>query len=98
MTKTPAYVIGMLLSFLCVSGVYYWEYRYYFAEGEPGINEFLIGSALIIIYTWPVWLGFPALVILFRTSFQLTHILLASMPAVIIVLPTLARSLGGAIN
>lgn len=82
---------------MCI-GRLLWEHGYYFAGGQPGNNEFLIGGALIIIYTWPVWLGFPALVILFRTSFQLTHILLASMPVVIIVLPTLARSLGGAIN
>lgn len=40
MTKTPAYVIGMLLSFLCVSGVYYGSMAIILQEASRVIMSF----------------------------------------------------------
>jgi len=97
MIKSLAYTIGMALSLLCVLGVYYWEYRYVSALGHPGANELLEGGAFTIIFTWPVWLGFPVLSVIFRKALQRGQVAVAWLPALAIISPTLIRGLGSAI-
>ena len=97
MTKPVAYTIGMVLSVLCVIGVYYWEFRYLSALGQPGASELLEGGALTIIFTWPVWLGFPVLSVIFRNALQNGLVRVAWLPALAIISPTLIRSVVHAI-
>jgi hypothetical protein len=97
MTKRLAYTIGMLLSLACAVGVYYWELRYISSLGEPGANELLNGGALIIVFTWPVWLSFPILSLIFRKSLERGRVVLSWVPALAIISPTIIRSVVHAI-
>ena len=92
MKQSFLYSTGLLLSLLCVLAVYYWELRYLSASGVDGANELLVGSALVMTYTWPVWLRFPVFAILFRRHLDSRRVYLALLPAFAILAPVLIRS------
>ena len=82
---------------LCVFGVYYWEVRYLSALGSDGAHELLVGGAMVMTYTWPLWLGFPAITLGFRRYLGSRRVVIAFIPALAIVFPTLVRSVNEAI-
>jgi hypothetical protein len=67
------------------------------ALGKPGANELLNGGAFTIVYTWPVWVGFPVLAVIFRKNLESRRVALSWLPALAILSPTLIRSAAHAI-
>lgn len=97
MNNPLAFCIGMFLCLLCVAAVYYWEYRYYMASGIPGSGELLIGVATTTLFTWPIWIAFPILAIVFRKSLMKWQVVMAFVPVVLIFTPMLVRVVADAI-
>jgi len=54
---TKVFYIALALSLVCLLGVYYFEYLFYFSGGDETKGELLVGAAMVTVFTWPVWLG-----------------------------------------
>ena len=84
--KKAYWTVGFLALF-SACGVYYWQVRYLLEAGNPGRQELQIGAALVALYSWPAWIGFPAYSLWFRKALNRASISLSLLPAVLICAP-----------
>jgi hypothetical protein len=85
------------LSIIVLWGSYYWELRYLLEADNPGRNELIEGSGLVLVYSWPIWVGLPMLALIKYETFSKTKIALSFLPIVLVFAPTLFRELSNAL-
>lgn len=85
------YWIFAALSVVTIVGVYYWEIRYLLESYNPLRNELIVGAAITILYTSPVWIGFPIASFIGAKVLSKTKRALSFLPAVLVFMPILSR-------
>jgi hypothetical protein len=87
-----SYKILYFFALIAIASTYYWSFRYYLEIDNPIRVELLIGESFCILCSIPVWLGLILVSIAGRKSLSKLQIFLAFIPAFLILLPLLVRS------
>ena len=86
------YYLLLTLSFTCVIATYYWSIKYLLAEGAAGKNELLIGEALVILYSSPIWFGLIVYSGISLQQLTKTKVIVSVIPATLVFTPTVLRA------
>jgi hypothetical protein len=87
-----SYKILYFFALIAIVSTYYWSFRYYIEVDNPIRSEFLVGESFIILYFIPVWLGLILVSIVGRKFLTKPQIFMAFIPAFLILLPLVIRS------
>ena len=77
-------------SLISIWGIYYFEYIHF--QNQTSNMEGLIGVFLVMVYTWPFWLGLPLITMIKVKHFGMKKMIASFTPLVAVALPNLIRS------
>lgn len=89
-----AYRILYGLALFATVSVLYWSARYHLAPSGSLRHELLVGEALVILYTSPVWLGLIAIAVFGFKHLSKIQKVMAFLPAAVIFMPMIIRFFG----
>lgn len=89
-----AYKILYGLALFATVSVLYWSARYHLAPNSSIRHELLVGEALVILYSSPVWLGLIAVAVFGFMHLSKIQKVMAFLPAAVIFIPMIIRFFG----
>ena len=80
----------LLLAYCSIIAVGYWERLYLIDTGNDLRHELRIGAAMVMMYTFPIWLGVAFIAIIWKQHLKKIEILCSFVPVTTIVLLVLS--------